>query len=138
MSREPRVGNNPPDLAFLPLIAQTALPVLIPTPKSFPTSAPLHALLSPSFLKKIFYLVSNLAELGLSCGIFHCDPNSKVWESADKESACSAGNTGDMGSLPRSGRSSGEGNGNPLQRSCLESPTDKEAYWAIAQSVEHD
>ena len=34
-----------------------------------------------------------------------------------KESAC---NTGDMGSIPGSGRSSGEGNGNPLQYSCLE------------------
>ena len=33
----------------------------------------------------------------------------------------------DLGSIPRSGRSSGEGNGNPLQYSCLEDPTDGEA-----------
>ena len=36
-----------------------------------------------------------------------------------KESACSVG---DLGSIPESGRSSGEGNGNPLQYSCLENP----------------
>ena len=36
-----------------------------------------------------------------------------------KESAC---NVGDLGSIPRSRRSSGEGNGNPLQYSCLENP----------------
>ena len=39
--------------------------------------------------------------------------------SAGKESACSAG---DVGSIPGSGRSPGEGNGNPLQYSCPENP----------------
>ena len=38
-----------------------------------------------------------------------------------KVSAC---NVGDLGSIPGSGRSLGEGNGNPLQYSCLENPTD--------------
>ena len=38
-----------------------------------------------------------------------------------KESDCSAG---DPGSIPESGRSLGEGNGNPLQYSCLENPMD--------------
>ena len=42
--------------------------------------------------------------------------------SVGKESACSAG---DLGSVSRSGRSSGEGNGNPLQYSCLENPMDR-------------
>ena len=41
--------------------------------------------------------------------------------SADKESA---GNAGDLGSIPRLGRSPAEGNGNPLQFSCLENPMD--------------
>ena len=41
-----------------------------------------------------------------------------------KESAYSAG---DPGSIPGSGRSSGEGNGNPLQYSCLENPMDRGA-----------
>ena len=39
-----------------------------------------------------------------------------------KESAC---NVGDPGSIPRSGRSPGEGNGNPLQYSCLENAMDR-------------
>ena len=37
-------------------------------------------------------------------------------------------NAGDPGSIPGSGRSSGEGNGNPLQHSCLENPMDGEAW----------
>ena len=40
----------------------------------------------------------------------------------------SASNTGDPGSIPGSGRSPGEGNGNPLQYSCLENPMDGEAW----------
>ena len=36
-------------------------------------------------------------------------------------------NVGDLGSIPESGRYSGEGNGNPLQYSCLENPMDGEA-----------
>ena len=42
-----------------------------------------------------------------------------------KESAC---NAGDPGSIPGSGRSLGEGNGNPLQYSCLENPMDRGAW----------
>ena len=38
----------------------------------------------------------------------------------------SASNVGDPGSIPGSGRSPGEGNGTPLQYSCLENPMDKE------------
>ena len=41
-----------------------------------------------------------------------------------KASAC---NVGDPGSFPGSGRSPGEGNGNPLQHSCLENPMDRGA-----------
>ena len=37
-------------------------------------------------------------------------------------------NAGDLGLIPGSGRSPGEGNGNPLQYSCLENPMDKEAW----------
>ena len=47
-----------------------------------------------------------------------------------KESACSAG---DGGSVPGSGRSPGEGNGNPLQYSCLGNPTDRGAWWATVR-----
>ena len=45
--------------------------------------------------------------------------------SVGKESAC---NSGDMGSIPGLGRSPGEGNGNPLQYSCLENPMDGGAW----------
>ena len=40
----------------------------------------------------------------------------------------SAYNVGDLGSFPGSGRSPGEGNGNPLQYSCLENPMDGGAW----------
>ena len=45
--------------------------------------------------------------------------------SDSKVSAC---NVGDLGSIPESGRSSGEGNGNPLQYSCLENSMDGGAW----------
>ena len=52
--------------------------------------------------------------------------------SDSKESACSAG---DLGSIPGLGRSSGEGNGNTLQYSCLERPTDRGAWRAAVRAV---
>jgi len=42
-------------------------------------------------------------------------------------------NAGDTGSTPGLGRSSGEGNGNPFQYSCLGNPTDRGAWQAIVQ-----
>ena len=47
----------------------------------------------------------------------------------------SAYNEGDLRSIPGSGRSSGEGTGNPLQYSCLENSTDGGAWWAIVHGV---
>ena len=44
------------------------------------------------------------------------------------EVKASASNVGDPGLIPGSGRSPGEGNGNPLQYSCLENPMDGEAW----------
>ena len=49
-----------------------------------------------------------------------------------KASAC---NVGDLGSIPGSGRSPGEENGNPLQYSCLENPMDRGAWWATVHGV---
>ena len=49
-----------------------------------------------------------------------------------KESAC---NAGDLGSTPGSGKSPREGNGHPLQYSCLENPMDREAWHAIIHAV---
>ena len=49
-----------------------------------------------------------------------------------KASAC---NAGDLGSIPGSGRSPGEGNGNPLQYCCLENPMDGGAWWATVHGI---
>ena len=49
-----------------------------------------------------------------------------------KESAC---NAGDLGSITGSGRSPGEGNGDPLQYSCLENPMDRGAWQATVHGV---
>ena len=52
--------------------------------------------------------------------------------SVSKESTCSAGN---QSSIPGSGRSPEEGNGNPLPYSCLENPMDGGAWWAVVHGV---
>ena len=49
-----------------------------------------------------------------------------------KESTC---NAGDLGSVPELGRYPGEGNGNPLQYSCLENSMDGGAWWAAVHGV---
>ena len=49
-----------------------------------------------------------------------------------KESPC---NAGDPGSVPGLGESPGEGNGNPLQYTCLENPMDRGAWWATVHGV---
>ena len=51
------------------------------------------------------------------------------------EVKASAGNAGDLGSTPGSGRSPGEGNSNPLQYSGLENPMDGGAWWATVHGV---
>ena len=51
------------------------------------------------------------------------------------EVKASASNAGDPGSIPGLGRSPGEGNGNPLQYSCLENPMDWGAWWAAVHGV---
>ena len=47
----------------------------------------------------------------------------------------SACNAGDLGSIPGSGRSPGEGNDTPLQYSCLENPMDGGAWWVTVYGV---
>ena len=51
------------------------------------------------------------------------------------EVKASAWNAGDPGSIPGSGRSPGEGNGNLLQYSCLENPKEGGAWWATVHGV---
>ena len=52
-----------------------------------------------------------------------------------KASAC---NAGDPGSIPGSGRSPREGNGNPFQYSCLENSMDREAWWVTGHGVKKE
>ena len=68
------------------------------------------------FTQRSWKFIVNNEDLGLPGG------------SDNKESPCSAG---DPGSMPGSGRSSGEGHGNPLQYSCLENAMGRGAWWAI-------
>ena len=51
------------------------------------------------------------------------------------EVKASARNAGDLGLIPGSGRSPGEGNGNPLQYSCLENSMNRGAWWATVHRV---
>ena len=44
-------------------------------------------------------------------------------------------NAADLGSISGVGRSPGEGNGNPIQYSCLENPKDRGAWWAVVCGV---
>ena len=53
-----------------------------------------------------------------------------VWASQVKNLPANAGDTGYMHLIPVLARSPGEGNGNPLQHSCLGNPMDRGAWWA--------
>ena len=65
--------------------------------------------------------------------VSHSFTSYKVAPSSNgQESACNAGG---QGSIPGSGRSSGEGNSNPLQYWCLENPMEREAWWATVHGV---
>ena len=72
---------------------------------------------------------SNFLKIDFAKELLHL---SSPGSSDGKASAC---NVGDLGSIPVLRRSPGEGNGNPLQYSCLENPTDRGAWWAAAQGV---
>ena len=52
-----------------------------------------------------------------------------------KNLLANAGDTGDVGLIPGSGRYPGRGHGNSLQYSCLENPMDKAAWWATVHRV---
>ena len=66
------------------------------------------------------FMLSSMISLGFPGGL------------GGKESAC---NAGDLGSIPGSGKSPGEGNGNPLHYSLLGNPMDRGAWQAIVHRV---
>ena len=86
----------------------------------------LEAFLGPSalVLSPFSALGDQLYYLRLTIRIQHLGLS---WWFSRKESACDAG---DMGSIPESGRSPGEGNSNPLQYSCQGNPMDRRAWRA--------
>ena len=65
---------------------------------------------------------SNIPKIDFAKELLHLSSPSS------SDGTASACNVGDLGSIPVLGRSPGEGNGNPLQYSCLENPTDGGAW----------
>ena len=73
-----------------------------------------------------------------SCRMWTCSsPNLRLIPggTGGKESPCQCRDTRDAGLIPEFGRSPGEGNGTPLQYSCLENPTDRGAWRATARGA---
>ena len=66
---------------------------------------------------------------------FICCPNPQMSSPGGSVVKNLPANAGDLGSIPGWGRSPGEGNGNPLQYSCLENPMDRGALQAIVHGV---
>ena len=52
-----------------------------------------------------------------------------------KNTPANVGDPGDVGLIPRSGRTPGVGNGNTLQYSCLENPMDRGVWWATVHGI---
>ena len=67
-----------------------------------------------------------------SDSVIHIHVSGLPWSLSGKELPA---NAGEAGLIPGSGRSPGEGNGNPLQYSCLGNPMDKGAWWATVLEV---
>ena len=91
---------------------------------SLPTEPPRKAISLTIFVSSRVFFNLYLSFVNSSSG--------SDWFSDGKASAC---NEGDLGSIPGSGSSPGEGNGNPLQYSCLENPMDEGAWWATVHGV---
>ena len=83
-------------------------------------------------LKSLKIILNGKTIIYLPVSLWHIFPGGAN-SSDSKESACSAG---DPGSIPGSGRSPGEGNGNPLQYSCLENSMERIAWRATVHGVE--
>ena len=81
--------------------------------------------------------VHGAAELGTTKQLTrrHWHPTPVLLPGKSHGQKASAYNVGDQGSIPGSGTSPGEGNGNPLKYSCLENPMDRGAYWATVHGV---
>ena len=81
--------------------------------------------------KRVFLLISHNIRPGHASGEYYGLKGGFPGGSESKESAC---NAGDLGLIPRVGRSPGGGHGNPLQYSCLENSMDGGAWWGRKES----
>ena len=93
----------------------------------------------PGTLQVKFMLIFHNRLRKLSWALYHTVFEEQKEPSIDspggsdsKKSAC---NARDLGSIPGSERAPGEGNGNPLQHSCLENPMDRGAWWATVHGI---
>ena len=77
----------------------------------------------------------SVTSLGESCWLCLCGLGQDALRRWCKQSTCNAEDAVDVGSTPGSGRSSGGGNGNPLQYFCLENPMDRGAWQATIHGV---
>ena len=90
----------------------------------------------PSAIEHIFFLkISTSLEKLLLVMRNMYSPFSRNCFPGGSEVKASACNAGDLSSIPGLGRPPGEGNGNPLQYSCLENPMDRGAWWATVHGV---
>ena len=95
--------------------------------------------MGPHYVGKIGWSVASMIKLSLQ----HLSFLAEVWgasigfpdDPTKKESACSAGDTEDAGSIPVLGGSPGGGNGKPLRYSCLKISMDRGALWATVHGV---
>ena len=74
---------------------------------------------------KGFFIVNKAVDVFLEFSCVFCDPTGFPGGSDGKASAC---NAGDPGSIPRSGKSPGEGSGSSFQYCCLENPMNRGAW----------
>ena len=94
---------------------------------------PSHPLSSPS-LPALNLSQHQGLEFPFSAELLTC-PQTHMGCPGGSDGEASACDAGDLASIPGPGRSPGEGNGNPLQCSCLESSMDRGAWWATVRGV---
>ena len=87
------------------------------------------------------YIINTLTETNSKANrILLPDTNQVIRQTANgtsgKAPPCQCRRQRDEGSIPGLERSPGEGNGNPLQYSCLENPMDRGAWWATVNGLQ--
>ena len=88
-------------------------------------------MMTTPFLLRINYYINIINILKLFFLLIKDFPGSSVV----KNPSANTGDIGDEGLIPRSGRSPGGGNGNPLHYSDLENTVDRGAWWATVHGV---